>query len=110
LLQIDVDTTEHGSRAAVRVSGDLDLLAAERLSTRLAALIEALADGDGAVQLDVDLAGVRFCDAAGLNALLHVDRLLSDRRGHLVIRHPCRSLRVMTQKLNGFGRLDFAQE
>ncbi|MFD5269671.1 anti-sigma factor antagonist [Streptomyces sp. NPDC058335] len=54
-----------GERVAVEIDGELDLESAEQLEHALRA---ALAAAVGAV--DLDLAGVTFCDCAALNVLL----------------------------------------
>ncbi|MEU9382871.1 anti-sigma factor antagonist [Streptomyces sp. NPDC048279] len=62
-LQVDAA----GERLVVTVAGELDLDSAPTLAQ---ALSEALEDSSGGLELD--LAGVDFCDCSGLNVLLHV--------------------------------------
>ncbi|MFJ8130092.1 anti-sigma factor antagonist [Streptomyces hydrogenans] len=57
-------------RVLARVSGDIDMDEAEGLR---AELTEGLAAG--LTGLDVDLAGVTFCDSSGLHVLLDLDEL-----------------------------------
>jgi len=109
LLRIDADGTVQAPRARVLVRGEVDLVTAEQMSLQLTSLVETLAESDDeVVQLDVDMDGVPFCDVAGLNALLTVDRLLRACGGRLIIHHPCRPLRIMTEALPALGRLQFA--
>lgn len=56
-------------RIVARVSGEIDLSTAQELDGRLLVAVE-LARPDR--QVVVDLRGVRFCGAAGLNVLLRV--------------------------------------
>jgi len=109
LLRIDADGTVQAPRARVLVRGEVDLVTAEQMSLQLTSLVETLAESDDeVVQLDVDMDGVPFCDVAGLNALLTVDRLLRACGGRLIIHHPCRPLRIMTEALPELDRLQFA--
>lgn len=73
-LVVDVDRAPSG--VTVAVAGDLDLATAGQLVDRVA---EVVADG-AATNLTIDLAGVRFCDSAGISALVRL-RKLSDERG-----------------------------
>jgi hypothetical protein len=76
LLRIDIDPTVQAPRARARLTGELDLVTAEDLWTSLGPLIGTTAPDDGGiVQLDLDLAGVPFCDVTGLNVLLRFARL-----------------------------------
>ncbi|MDN3020399.1 ANTAR domain-containing protein [Streptomyces sp. S.PB5] len=56
-----------GERTLVTVSGDLDLSADAELQQALRSALTASAKG-----IDLDLAGVDFCDCSGLNALLAI--------------------------------------
>jgi anti-sigma B factor antagonist len=64
------------SRVTAAVVGDLDIATAGRFVDRLG---EVVADG-AAGELTIDLAEVRFCDSAGIGALIRI-RTLSDEHG-----------------------------
>ena len=72
-LEIDVEQGTPG--VVLHLAGDLDLLTAGRL---VSAAKGVLADGGRGQELVVDLAGVDFCDSAGISALVRV-RSLSAR-------------------------------
>jgi len=62
----------------VRVTGELDILTAPRLSTLLTELLHR-----GYRQVNVDTAGVDFCGAAGLNVLCNATRCYRTVGGRL---------------------------
>jgi anti-anti-sigma factor len=102
-LQLDVERLD-GSRVRVRAVGELDLLTAPRLQEFATSLIDG-----GCTHIDLDLAAVPFCDVAGLNVLLAIQRRVKDRRGHLVIYEPCNALTRMSALLDHGALLTFAQ-
>jgi len=63
--ELEVRIACTGSAVRVHVAGELDLAAVPTLGRALAVAREA-ADGD----VEIDLAAARFCDSAGLCALL----------------------------------------
>jgi anti-anti-sigma factor len=67
LSGVTVGMRADGDRTVVTVSGDLDLSADRELQQ---ALRSALARSERGIELD--LAGVRFCDCSGLNVLLGI--------------------------------------
>lgn len=67
---LKIVTRPAGNRTVVVVSGEIDIDTEEAVRS---ALRRALAGSPGG--LDLDLAGVGFCDCAGLNVLLSVRRL-----------------------------------
>lgn len=67
LSQVTVGVRAEGDRMVVTISGDLDLSGDRELQQALRA---ALARSDRGIELD--LAGVRFCDCSGLNVLLAI--------------------------------------
>lgn len=67
-------------RAAAR--GELDILTANDLEKALNAATE------GRTTLEVDLADLYFCDAAGLRVIAHAARRMTDRGGGLSLRSP----------------------
>jgi anti-sigma B factor antagonist len=75
-----LDTTS-GDRATIRCEGDLDIVTAEEVKSRLAALVET---GDGTVTLD--LRDVGFVDSSGLGALVAVHHYAEANGAHLVVR------------------------
>ncbi|MGW2039466.1 STAS domain-containing protein [Streptomyces virginiae] len=56
-------------RTRVRVSGEIDMEDAAEVREHLAAALDAAPGG-----LDVDLAGVTFCDSSGLHVLLDLNQ------------------------------------
>ncbi|MFC4612032.1 STAS domain-containing protein [Streptomyces maoxianensis] len=64
-MTLSVDTV--GDRVVVTVSGELDLESAQVLQQTLSDALDHAAGG-----LELDLAGVDFCDCSALNALLRV--------------------------------------
>ena len=71
LLRVEIDPGDGYTR--IKVTGELDHDSAGLLK---AALTRAL--GDRGDHLEVDLAGVRFCDCAGLNVLLRIRACAKD--------------------------------
>jgi anti-anti-sigma factor len=63
---IDIDTRVlSGALMRVSVTGEVDLATAAQLGTALTAAVER----GGATGLEVDFAGVTFCDSTGIAAL-----------------------------------------
>jgi anti-sigma B factor antagonist len=69
-LTVSVTAGADGARV-VQLSGELDMATAPQLTEVLTATIESGA----ATDVDIDLDGLSFLDAAGLNAILHAHRL-----------------------------------
>ncbi|MBW8486560.1 STAS domain-containing protein [Actinomadura parmotrematis] len=67
-----------GHAAALAVAGEIDLSTADALRDRLIALHDA-----GHRRLVVDFAGVAFCDAAGLGALVAARNHVTGRGGDI---------------------------
>ncbi|GAA0317410.1 anti-sigma factor antagonist BldG [Actinoallomurus spadix] len=67
-----------GDAAVVAIGGEIDVQTAGRLRADLLGLIEA-----GHINLVADFDAVRFCDAAGLGALVAVGNRLRDKGGTL---------------------------
>lgn len=78
LLQIRVDTV--GRQRRLRVRGELDLHTSTELSQVLSAQLAA-----GHRHVCVDLSGLTFCDASGLNTLLAAHRAHQAVAGTLTI-------------------------
>ncbi|MFC3687970.1 STAS domain-containing protein [Aquipuribacter hungaricus] len=79
-------------RVSVHVEGDLDLATAGRLRHALHDVV-----GQGGRRLDLQLAGVGFCDGAGLRALLSGAGELHALGGTLTVLDPCWSLRRLLE-------------
>jgi anti-anti-sigma factor len=79
-----------GPRAAVAGTGELDAASAELLAVAL----EELRRG-GHQLLRLELAGLTFCDLAGLRVLLRASRALAATGGQLVVLDPPGSLRLL---------------
>ena len=61
----DINVTQDGARAVVRISGDLDLATAPRLCEEIITLASR-----GVSAVTVDLAHLDFIDSSGLTALI----------------------------------------
>ncbi|HEX9774310.1 MAG TPA: STAS domain-containing protein [Actinomycetota bacterium] len=79
-LDLMVDHRTLGGWRIVGVAGELDLLTAPSLRTRL---IEAIDQGD--VRLVLDLSHVSFLDSSGLGALIAGYKRVRERGGRLVL-------------------------
>ncbi|TYB40649.1 STAS domain-containing protein [Micromonospora sp. AP08] len=73
-----------GPAAVVRVGGPLDLATVDRL----VGLVDRLMGGRPPPVLVLDLSGVSFFCAAGVNALLTVRRRVASAGGTVVVREP----------------------
>jgi anti-sigma B factor antagonist len=73
-----VEVAHRGAVSTVRLTGEVDLANADQLA---ATLLELYWDGDR--HIDVDASDLDFIDAAGLSALVAVDRRLASSDGHL---------------------------
>lgn len=78
-FELTVHRSDNGS-ARLRVAGELDVSTALRLHAGLAELI---AHGSGDVHLN--MAGVRFCAAAGITELLHARQSLASQARRLIL-------------------------
>ncbi|MDN3358066.1 STAS domain-containing protein [Actinomadura sp. DC4] len=67
-----------GASAVVEVAGEIDVHTVGELRT----ILTALAD-EGRVHIVADFTGVRFCDAAGLGALVGVNNRVAGDGGSL---------------------------
>ncbi|WP_238426674.1 ANTAR domain-containing protein [Streptomyces adustus] len=76
-----MNVTSAGDRLVVTVSGELDLDCTQQLHRTLSHALEH-ADAD----LELDLAGVAFCDCSALNVLLHIRRLAHTDAKSLILR------------------------
>jgi anti-anti-sigma factor len=69
-VSLKIATRPAGTRIAVVVSGEIDIDSEQTVQTALRLALARSSDG-----LELDLAGVGFCDCSGLNALLRVRRI-----------------------------------
>ena len=79
-VQLDLGTRHVPGAVVVTVTGELDILTAPRLSTRLD---EVIRRESGDVVIDLTTAG--FIDSLGLHMLLNVQRRLSHRSRSLTV-------------------------
>jgi anti-sigma B factor antagonist len=91
-LQVDIT----GSRAVLRLSGDLDYSSCEQLLGRLTALSEC-------TDIELDLGGVRFLDSSGVRALVRGQHAVDAHGAHLRI---VRMSPAVREKLDRFAVLD----
>ncbi|MBR8742662.1 STAS domain-containing protein [Nocardiopsis sp. MG754419] len=82
----------------VRVDGEIDIATAEGVFARLT---EAVTEGCTVV----DLSGVGFMDASGVNALIGAARFAAARQRHLLLASPPRQLRRILDVLDLNGVL-----
>jgi anti-sigma B factor antagonist len=72
-----------GDKAAIKVSGEVDLYTAPVLKSRLFSLV-----ADGALYLTVDLADVTFLDSTGLGVIVSTLKRVREGGGNLQIQSP----------------------
>jgi anti-sigma B factor antagonist len=87
LLRINVGPAEDGV-IAIAVAGELDLATAPLIDDAFHRLNSAQP-----LHAHLDLSGVTFCDATGLNAFLAADRLLHATSGRLTLIRPSPQIR-----------------
>jgi anti-sigma B factor antagonist len=87
LLRINVGPAEDGV-VTIAVAGELDLATAPLIGATFHRLNSAQP-----LHVHLDLSGVNFCDAAGLNAFLAADRLLRATSGRLTLIRPSPQIR-----------------
>jgi anti-sigma B factor antagonist len=88
--------------AVVKLTGELDLLAAPQLEVCLVAL-----RAEGAHDIRLDLSGLSFCDSSGISALLKASKQCRKSGGHLSIASPQAAVRRV---LEITGLLDYFSE
>lgn len=90
--RLDIRPMSGPADAAVRLAvvGEIDLSTIPVLEAALNPLL-----AEGAAQVALDLSGVTFCDAAGLNRLLAARRVLDAFGSELVLHGPCPSLQLL---------------
>jgi anti-anti-sigma factor len=77
-----------GPCARLTVAGELTAITAARLHETLRWLA-----ADGHLKITVDLAGIKTCDCAGMDALIAALRQLSQAGGRLILDHPSTAVR-----------------
>ncbi|CAL9665063.1 ANTAR domain-containing protein [Streptomyces sp. enrichment culture] len=82
-LSLTVHTDAHRRHTLVTASGEIDFDSSPALGQVLQDALDEAADG-----VDVDLAGIGFCDCSGLNALLHVRQRAREAAKTLTVRVP----------------------
>ena len=92
LVQFGLIVVGDDGQRIVRVSGDVDLSTAPLLEQQLKELLE-----DGAREIVLDIADLRFIDAAGLSVLVRAADRLRRCDGELQLRSPSRSVRKTLQ-------------
>jgi anti-anti-sigma factor len=80
-----ITSESEGTRAVLRVAGELDLATADQLRDRIRAL---LGRESAVTELVLDLAGLEFLDVTGLGALLEARRKLAAIGATLTLRRP----------------------
>lgn len=79
-LDFSVEAVDSGETVRLMVRGEIDLDTVGSLSAAIAAQLDR-----GCRQLFLDMAGVEFCEAAGLDALLDADRTFRAVGGALTV-------------------------
>ena len=78
-----LDVRHAEDRATVLVSGEIDMVSADRLAATLQGLLER-----GCATVEVDMSGVGFLAAAGLAVLVEHDRRFRDASARLLVVRP----------------------
>jgi anti-sigma B factor antagonist len=86
-----LSTEDTGPVTVVRARGEIDRETAPALTGHVDDLVAA----HSPLLLVLDLAEVKFLDAAGITALLHVRDALDGHGGHLVLREPSEQVRTV---------------
>lgn len=82
-MKLDIQTERDGTRAAVALVGELDMLNAPDVTDDLTALLD-----DGVTDLSVTLTGLEFIDSSGLSALIGVHQDAESRGARLTLVSP----------------------
>ncbi|MEU9919540.1 ANTAR domain-containing protein [Streptomyces sp. NPDC051001] len=80
-LSLTIDADANGHHAVVTASGEIDFGNSPALAQILQDALDHSADG-----VEVDLAGIEFCDCSGPNVLLHVRRRAREAAKTLTVR------------------------
>ena len=102
---LDVDVVRGTSGATLTVGGDLDMATAPTLVTKGQRALEA----GGGGELVIDLAGVDFCDSAGINALVKLRKLAEQHGFTLRVTSPRPAVRRVLDMTGISAHLNVAQ-
>jgi anti-sigma B factor antagonist len=80
LDDIRITVARDGDACRVDVAGDLSSFGCKDLAAQLRSAIK-----DGAVHVDLDLAGVDFLDSSGIQCIVHARNLAADYGGRLKV-------------------------
>src|SRR5512132_3197362 len=92
LGRLEVSLSEDDDTATLRLSGELDIRTSPLLDAVLGPLLHAAREPQ-IRHLVVDMADVRFADAAGISPVLHARAVLGQRAGCVIVRRPTRAVR-----------------
>jgi anti-sigma B factor antagonist len=96
-VELTIDTAQEEDGVSVRLSGELDMLAAPQLSDTLSELLDA-----GHKHIVVDLTDLVFVDSSGLSALLGAHQDAQTRGATLVLQSPNERI-VRLVNITGLG-------
>lgn len=96
---LDIALTEDDDTAVLRLRGELDITTSALLDAVLDRVLHAKHE-PVVRHLVVDMADVRFADAAGLSPVLHARAVLGRREGCVLVRRPTRAVRRVLDVLS----------
>ena len=99
LGSLDIALSEDDDTATLRLSGELDMTTSPLLDAVLDQLLHPRRE-PVVRHLVVDMADVRFADAAGLSPVLHARAVLGKRTGCVLVRRPTRAVRRVLDVLS----------
>jgi anti-sigma B factor antagonist len=100
-MNLVVDIASHASGVTLELAGDMDLATAGLLAERTAELFQS--QPDGGADLTVDMSGVRFCDSAGISALVALRKQCEEHGWSLRTVHPQPAVRRILVDFTGLG-------
>lgn len=92
----------HGDRLTIALAEDVDCGSAATLATRVQAILTA----GHTRHLTIDLAGMEFCDSAGVRVLKQLHRAAADRGVTMTVRRPRPHIRWLLETLDATHLLD----
>jgi len=98
MLHIDTDVRSDG--VVVAVAGEIDLATADDMVSQVAGHLAG-----SPATLTIDFAGVRFCDSAGINALVRLRGLCVEAGWQFRVVNPQGQVRRVLVDLTGLGEL-----
>ena len=99
LGSLDIALTEDDDTATLHLRGELDITTSPLLDAVLDQLLHARREPP-VKHLVVDMADVRFADAAGISPVLHARAVLGKRAGCVLVRRPTRPVRRVLDVLS----------